>query len=480
MPETTPGTPDTPGSLESTSPPGTPDTPGSPGSPDPLTAWPGRCLLIAAATFAIFCVSLAFLHIDPNYGPYTLKQLAFWFWPAYLVVWLSLTALTRCRFPRLSTRQTAFVILFVAAAARLFTVANTDPQLSDDIYRYMHDGIILSAGQNPYALAPSEMRPFDNVHGLIKFQVNNPDLVTIYQPTSQWVFAAAMSVGRSDKLMRATFVLFDLAVIAMLMVKLRREGLNVLWAALYAWHPLPITEIAASGHQDIIGIALMLAALLLAETATQSRKHALLAGIALAMAVAVKPFVLPLALPLALAVRHDKRTLAAAVLGALLAGIALYLPFAMMPAGLTRLFETSDTFVGNWLFNGSIHLLMVNVGVPFQIAHWLSLTLLTITFITCLCLRLDVWRTACIFLFASLLLSSTAYPWYLLWSLAFLPIRFSKSLWLYSLTTVLSYEVWSHASNWEVPPWLALTIYVPVFTAIVWEIVTARRQAASE
>ena len=58
------------------------------------------------------------------------------------------------------------------------------------------------------------------------------------------------------------FVGFELVMMALLVLALRSTKRSAWWLALYAWHPLPLTEIAASGHQDIIGIALIVAALL--------------------------------------------------------------------------------------------------------------------------------------------------------------------------------------------------------------------------
>ena len=38
---------------------------------------------------------------------------------------------------------------------------------------------------------------------------------------------------------------------------LRTRDWSPWWLALYAWHPLALDGFAASGHQDVIGIALM-------------------------------------------------------------------------------------------------------------------------------------------------------------------------------------------------------------------------------
>ena len=145
------------------------------------------------------------------------------------------------------------------------------------------------------------------------FRGNHPELVTIYQPASQWVFAglarlAALPHGLpADAVFRLGFSLVDLLAVGLLLLALRRAGRSAWWAALYAWHPLAITEVAGAGHQDPIGIAALLASLLLAAGVAERHTSgegcppgraawAAGCGAAMALSIAVKPVVAPVAL----------------------------------------------------------------------------------------------------------------------------------------------------------------------------------------
>ncbi len=403
-----------------------------------------------------------------------------WYFPGYVIAWgsLSLLVVTLAqRMVRPAVKQNVILILAVATILRLFAVFAASPQLSDDIWRYIHDGQTLAAGHNPYATAPAELESQNKVTR----QINHPQLVTIYQPASQWVFAllAKCQFDRlGDVTFRLGFVLFDLGIIALIIAELTRLKRSVWWSLLYAWHPLVISEVAATGHQDVIGIAMLLASVCFVMRRAR-RLDMFFAGVCFAMSIAVKPIVFPLVLPLvwelfkspvACSPDHkvmcSKAALVHAVLGAMVTGMALYLPFVYMDQGIGRLFETASTFVEGWQFNSLIHGIALQLAGDSQQARWLAGGLLMFILITAMRKRLSLIQTCCIYLFASMLCSSTVYPWYLLWALAFLPLCFSHGLWMLSLTIVISYEVLGHQSDWRVPMWIWGLTWVPVLVGV--------------
>jgi hypothetical protein len=70
-------------------------------------------------------------------------------------------------------------------------------------------------------------------------------------------------------------------------------------------------------------------------------------------------------------------------------------------------------------------------------------------------------------LLAALLVSSTVHPWYLLWPLALLPLRFSPATWVWSLTVPLSYVALVNPEGYHVPAWGLAAEYGPVALALV-------------
>ena len=72
------------------------------------------------------------------------------------------------------------------------------------------------------------------------------------------------------------------------MLLLRRMDRPVTRVIAYFWHPLPMWEIANSGHVDALMVALMLLGLWIALTG-----HALRGAVLIALSALVKPKVAP-------------------------------------------------------------------------------------------------------------------------------------------------------------------------------------------
>jgi len=382
--------------------------------------------------------------------------------------WTPLTVLAH----RLSRRRPGWsqglaplLILAAALGLRLLVALTTEPRLSDDIWRYVHDGrTTVELGTNPYAAPPIESP--------LPYPGNNPALVTIYQPTSQLVFAGLAAISGSERAFRLGFAAFDLLLIGLLLIGLRQAGRSAWWAALYAWHPLAITEVAWSGHQDVIGIAALVGALLLTVRAREAHRAAgwaIGAGVCLALAIGVKPLVAPLALPLAWALRERWRLIFPAAGASLLTLAALYLPFALWQPGLGGMIETVRTFTDKWSFNASAHAgaqaLLGDKHPADQLMLVLLLGILLVASFTC-----GLIRAAMVYLLAGVLLSSTAHPWYLLWALSLLPLAFSWGAWVLSLTLGLAYTAWLNPAEFEPLAWAWWLMWVPVYGVVLVEV----------
>ncbi len=393
-------------------------------------------------------------------------------------------------------------LLLSALTLRVLVVCFSQPVLSDDIWRYIHDGATFARGPNPYLYAPADFPADQAPVPKIVERINNPELVTIYQPTSQWLFAGLDRVWQwlpetlqqhdpdHSKVFRLGFVCFDMAIIGLILFQLRSMGRSMWWAVAYAWHPLAISEVAGSGHQDVIGIAFLLLSLVWAgrlvmlgvtpwagETGALSRMRlwvAVGAGVAFGLAVGVKPLVLPIALVLAWVLRDRPKVVAVSTAATVLTGVALYLPFILMDGGLTGMVQTMRAFVDKWAFNGSVYDLVSAyiVGKPW--VDYLAVAVLLAVIVMSLSRRFtgrepDAMRTAGAFLFASLLVSSTVHPWYLLWALAFLPMYFSPALWVFSLIVTASYAAHFY-EGYRVPTWVVVFEYLPVYGVLTWEL----------
>jgi len=255
------------------------------------------------------------------------------------------------------------VIILAAAVFRVLFLFHS-PRLSDDLYRYLWDGLQLLNGLNPYATSPLTTQLQHPSVQLVLDRVNHPDLVTIYPPAAQFIFAAGTCLSVNFWGLKTVLVVMDLITCALVMRLLSSLGLPRWRAVLYAWHPLPIIEVGASGHIDGAGIFFLFLMLVLlvapapneaadpsSDAAFQPRRAksflAFTAGVAFAWAALVKLFPL-LYLP-GLFLLVKKRYLVLVLMGMVSGLMILTLPF--LPH-VKNMFVTLRIYVENWEFAG--------------------------------------------------------------------------------------------------------------------------------
>ena len=146
---------------------------------------------------------------------------------------------------------------------------------------------------------------------------------TIYPPAAQAIFLTLTRLGESVLVMKLGLLACEAATMAAIVALLQRQGMPPTRVAVYAWHPLPIWEIAGNGHVDAAMIALLMAALLLFV-----RGRTILAGVAATLGALVKPAAL-LALPVFWRPWDWRLPLAVA-----LTVVLAYLPYLSVGAGV--------------------------------------------------------------------------------------------------------------------------------------------------
>ena len=126
------------------------------------------------------------------------------------------------------------------------------PSLSDDGYRYVWDGLILTEGGfSPYAYRPSDPELSEWHTEPVYPLLNSPDYYSVYPPVSQAVFAAGASVyhlGGWEANWWVLKLLLTAAEVGGLVTALRVFAPDRV--ALYAWSPLAVIEIAGQGHTE--------------------------------------------------------------------------------------------------------------------------------------------------------------------------------------------------------------------------------------
>src|SRR5215831_10920203 len=170
------------------------------------------------------------------------------------------------------------VIVFGLALAALwhFQFLRMPAGLDDDIHRYVWDGRVQRLGLNPYIVVPSDPA-FASLHTAETRTLNNPEVPSPYPPGAQLYFRAINAVHESIDVLKVSFAICDVAIVFVLLDILRRTGKAQHWVLAYAWHPLLATEVAGSGHIDILGVLL-----LLVSAAALARRWRALAGLSFA------------------------------------------------------------------------------------------------------------------------------------------------------------------------------------------------------
>lgn len=397
--------------------------------------------------------------------------------PRYFLLFAAGSLLAIFAARSLSGSGPGFVLL--AGALLRATLLFRPPELSDDLRRYAWDARVASAGLSPYAYAPAHPEAA-RLAPETAATLPHADVRTVYPPAAQAAFRAARMLGEGPFPLKAVFAAADLSVVALVRA-LGGPGAGFA-AALYAFHPLPVTEAAGEGHLDSLGVALLLASLVFLSRGRPGR-----AGVAFALAVLTKYVPLFAALP---AVRLGRWRLAAA---ALLTGAALWL--AATRAGVSP-WGGLSAYASRWEFNSvaypALEVVYAETGAPERakavFSSWkgrpawaqpafsffsagffarATLGLLAAAALLGIAWRVRDLETA---VFASLatilLLSPTLHPWYLLWVLPF-AARARNAAFLYlSSAVVLSYALLSSVAALPRPAVYALE-YVPFAALLV-------------
>lgn len=206
-----------------------------------------------------------------------------------LAVPTALLVLPATRFSeRASTARVLWLIFGVAIALRVVAIS-FEPLLSSDIYRYVWDGKVQAAGINPYRYVPDDPALAALRDSAIFPNINRADYaVTIYPPVAQAFFWLVTRLGANTLVMRLALLACEAVTVLIILRVLKRLQQPSTRIVAYLWHPLPVWEIANSGHVDGLMVCLMFFGIWLAISGRPIR-----GAVSIALASLAKPLALP-------------------------------------------------------------------------------------------------------------------------------------------------------------------------------------------
>ena len=383
-------------------------------------------------------------------------------------------------------------ILLVAALLRLILLP-LPPTLSDDLVRYVWDGRVVAAGENPYRWAPEapELTPLRDERWR---RMPHKEVPTVYPPVALGAFSIAATTPWPLGAIKILLVLADLLTCLLLVRLADLRNLPRHRTLLYAWNPLVVLEVAGMGHVDALAVAGAVAAVTLLAA---PRPRPAAAGVAAAAGILAK--LGPLA-ALPLWTRHASRPVRfLAVAGGLTAVLVLPVLVSVggVPPGLV-------TYGVDWEFNGPLYEPLWRVldaagaadlaaraldaykEATEQWTRWnflypwfypqffakVLLGLLALGVVARSVFEADLVAGTRRLFGGLLLLAATVYPWYLLWVLPWAALTGSVA-WIVLSASILWSYVPQHTGMELFPGWFLL-VWLPFWGA--WLIQQARRR----
>jgi len=382
-------------------------------------------------------------------------------------------------------------ILFIAILFRVVLLFMT-PNLSDDYFRFIWDGDLISNGNNPYEFKPIDQE-FDSPKEAFTLKnrtydkMNSKKYYSVYPTVNQVFFGLVEYVSGNNSyqfivLLRLLLIGFDIGVILILAKLLKWFSKKKELVVIYALNPLVITELTGNLHFEGVTLFFVLAAMWFLL-----QKRTVQAGLLYALAICTKLIPI-LFLPLFIfRMKWKQLFVFYGVIGVFT--LLLFLPF--MGVNLLETFGSSiNLYFKTFEFNGSLYNVfrevgfqiygynqIENIGKIGQVIVLLSAVLILIKSRRNRDLKsifnYIVWLLLIYYAFASIV-----HPWYIIYLLTlsiFTNLRFPL---VWSFVVVLSYYAYRDVGVVNESYWLIGLEYVVLLGAVVWDLLNLRKKSS--
>lgn len=383
----------------------------------------------------------------------------------------------------ISLSRAAFAAMIGLGLGLRVMFFGSQPILEDDWRRYLWEGAAVAAGVSPFAYAPADgllydafgapaqpspdaavetLRRLGAVRPEFPELVNHPYLTTIYPAPVQAAFALAHRLAPFNLDAWRLVLLFSEAAALMILLRvLPAFGIAGFWSLLYWLNPVVITQTFSAAHMDALIVPPLLIALWAARMARPC-----LAGAALGLAAGVKLWPLALAPIVLRRFTGAPRALAAAMAAMAVIAAASLAPLLM---SVTQSDSGLFAYAAEWrrsafafaLIEGAASVIASDPG---------ALARATVALLVAGAAIALAWKPdkdaeraparALTFVMLLLLLSPTAYAWYVIWAAAFIPFAPTAGASLLAAGAAIYPLRFPNALTGAAPPFLLLGLQI--------------------
>lgn len=350
------------------------------------------------------------------------------------------------------------------------------PVLSDDVYRFIWDGILLDSGIHPFAELPTYYldHPVDGLDKALFNKLNSPEYFTIYPPINQGLFWLSIQFGDhwllSTNILRSVLLAADIGSFFLLRAVLKcydRDQHPAFW---YFLNPLVVLETTGNLHFE----GLVVFFILIGIYGWKKGKPSIsILGWGLSIGTKLLPLIyLPYLFFVGLKNKKWQIAIASGVLGILTLTPLLNQTF------IEGMSSSLDLYFRKFEFNASIYFLARAAGEWIYGYNNIALIgplLSGISFVSILLLGLvsshKQWWFPSTLMFTLLLYLSFGtiiHPWYIIPLILFGVISNYKFPILWSYMIFLTYLGYL-AQGFELPLWIVSLEYGLVATCLVLE-----------
>lgn len=366
-----------------------------------------------------------------------------------------------------------------------------EPNLSQDFYRFIWDGELVSQFINPYLNVPNTLIEQSDL-AIANAQELHKGMGSLsakhfsnYPPLNQLIFALAALLGGKSILgsvivMRGTIILADIGILYFgrkLLKNINQSPHLIFW---YFLNPLVIIELTGNLHFEGVMLFFFVWAVYLLSVHKWQW-----AAVVYACSISVKLVPL-LFLPLFLNHFKFKKTmLFYAIIGA--TSLVLFVPF-YSPEFISNYSKTIGLWFSNFEFNAGLWNAIKHIAIQFDAKPWELIktygkitpivTIVAVLLFTFLRKnqKLSVLITSMLWVLTLYyFMSATVHPWYVIFLVVLTAFTKYRYAFIWSAAIVLSYYAYS-MTDFKENLWLLAVEYVTVLAFMIYELIAYRNK----